>query len=67
MKKCCLTRVLFGMIFGFFLSIFVMYSQLSGVKNQLKHDHKTCSICVCEKKCNCPHENDKCKNKCLCD
>lgn len=67
MKKCCLTRVLFGMIFGFFLSIFVMYSQLSGVKNQLKHDHKTCDICVCEKKCNCPHENDKCKNKCLCD
>ena len=44
-----------------------MYSQYTEIKNNIKHDHKTCTKCVCEKKCSCHKQEDKCAMKCLCD
>ncbi len=67
MKKCCLSNVLFGGIFGFFLSLFIMAPKYIEANNHLKHDHKTCIKCVCDVKCSCQNKKEKCINKCLCD
>jgi hypothetical protein len=67
MKFCCFYNMFFSAIFGFFLCFFIIGTQLIKENEKEKHDHKTCQKCVCEKKCNCPHEKEPCETKCLCD
>jgi len=48
MKKCCFLNILFGVIFGFFLNMFFIYSQYVEATNNMKHDHKICNNCICD-------------------
>jgi len=65
MRKFCFLNVFFGIVFGFFLNIFIMFKYFS-TNDHIEHKHESCTKCICQKKCESLVE-DICATKCICD